>query len=206
MTTTDLAHLAVDIDVASPSDYVDNTGPGLLPEGTYTFNLVEWEPGTDPVTGEFKNYINMRRLRVCEGEFEGRYANDMRVWTKPFLRNGIKASMLGDFLRGIDASREWSGLEGAAQILNYAVDSKTPIKIKMVWEAYDRAGFEQLGGLRLERKSPEEKALRKQCTTKGMRLFPQLPDGSFRASTPGKVSGESLEARLSIDRVYPANG
>jgi hypothetical protein len=31
MSTFDLANLAVDIDVASPADYVDNAGPGLLP-------------------------------------------------------------------------------------------------------------------------------------------------------------------------------
>jgi len=203
MTTTDLAHLNVDINVAGPSDYVDNAGPGLLPEGTYVVNLVEFEPGVDPVTGEFRNYINMRRMRVVEGEYEGRFLNDIRIWTTPFMRNGIKVSMLGDFLRGIDASREWDGLEGADEILRYAVDTKTPIKLKINWEAFDRAGFEQLGGLRLVKKSPEEKALRKQCTTKGMRLFPQLPDGSYRTSTPGKASGEQIEARIAIDRVYP---
>lgn len=204
MSTFDLANLTVDIDVASPSDYVDNAGPGLLPEGTYTMNLVEYVEGRDPATGEFRNHINMRKLRVADGDFMGRYANDLRVWTTPFLRNGIKVSMLGDFLRGIDADREWSGLEGAKEILNYAIDNQSPIRIKLIWEAFDRGGFEQLGGLRLQRKSPEEKALRKQCTVKGMRLFPQLPDGSYRTSTISNITGESLEARLSIDRVYPS--
>lgn len=204
MSVMDLAHLNVDIDVAGPADYVDNAGPGLLPEGTYTFHLVEYDIPIDPASGEFRNFVNMRRLRVADGDFEGRFANDMRVWTTPFLRNGIKVSMLGDFLRGIDANREWSGLDGAKAILDYAVDTHAPIRIKVVWEAFDRGGFEQLGGLRLQRKSPEEKALRKQCTLKGMRLFPQLPDGSYRSSTVSSLTGEQLEARLSIDRVYPA--
>lgn len=204
MSVMDLANLNVDIDVASPADYVDNVGPGLLPEATYTFNLIEYEVGVDQVTGEFRNYINMRRHRVAEGDFEGRFANDLRVWTTPFLRNGIKVSMLGDYLRGIDADREWSGLDGAKAILDYAIDNRAPIRIKLIWEAFDRGGFEQLGGLRLQRKSPEEKALRKQCTIKGMRLFPQLPDGSYRTSTVSSLTGETLEARLSIDRVYPS--
>lgn len=197
-------NLDVDIDVASPSDYVDNAGPGLLPEGTYTFNLVQYEVDYDRVTGEFRNSITMRKLRVVDGDFEGRYANDLKVWTTPFLRNGIKVSMLGDFLRGIDADREWSGIDGAKELLDYAIDNRSPIRIKVVWEAYDRGGFEQLGGLRLAHKSPEQKAVRKQCTTKGMKNFPQLPDGSYRSSVVSALTGETLEARLSIDRVYPS--
>lgn len=204
MAVSDLAHLNVDIDVAGPQDYVDNAGPGLLPEGTYNLHLVEYEVGLDPVTGDFRNYINMRRMRVADGDFQNRYADNLRVWTTPFQRNGIRVSMLGDFLRGIDSGREWSGLDGAADVLNYAIDQKVPIRIKLIWEAFDRAGFEQLGGLRLQRKSPEEKALRKQCTVKGMKLFPQLPDGSFRPTTISAITGEVLEARLSIDRVYPS--
>jgi hypothetical protein len=205
MSTADLQNLHVDIDVASPADYVDNAGPGLLPEGTYNFYLKEYEVGLDPVTGEFRNYINMRRLVVADGPHENRWANDLRVWTAKFQRNGIVVSMLGDFLRGIDDQETWSGIDGATALLNRAIDQNIPIRLTVKWEAYDRAGFEQNGGLRLQPKSPEQKQLRKEATVKGMKNFPQLPDGTYRPSTSGPLSGETVEARLSIDRVYPSS-
>jgi hypothetical protein len=38
-----------------------------------------------------------------------------------------------------------------------------------------------------------------------MRNFPQNPDGSYRSSVEGPVSGEILEAQLVIDRVIPSS-
>lgn len=205
MSTTDLQDVNVDIDVAGPEDYVDNTGPGLLPEGFYNLILKEYVVDRDPVTDEFRGSITLRRLEVADGPHQGRFVNDLRIWTTPFERNGVKVSQLGDLLRGI-AKERWSGLQGACDLLDRAIDQQIPIRVKLKWEAYDRKGFEQEGGLRLVRKSPEEKALRKRCTVSGMRKFPQLPDGSYRDTVEGPVSGESIQARLVIDRVEPVRG
>lgn len=191
----------IDIDVAAPADYVENTYE-LLPEGTYTVALKEYEVGRNKETGEFRNYIKLRRLQVVEPEqYAGRYVNDLMVFTTPYLRKGQKVSGLGDFLRGIDDSAAWSGLEGAEDLLRKAIDTATPITLKLKWEAYDRNGFAEAGGLNLPNKSEEQKALRKQCTVKGMRNFPQYPDGTYKSSVIGPISGETLDASLTIDGV-----
>lgn len=203
-TATELDNLATDIDVAGPESYVDG-GPELLPESTYNLILKEYEVGRDRDTGEFRGYINLRRLQVSGGEYDGRWVNDIRVFATPYLRRGVKVSMLGDLLRGIDDQAVWSGLEGAEDLLRRAIDQQIPIRVKLTWEAYDRNGFEQEGGLRMVRKSPEEKELRKRATVKYMRNFPQLPDGSHKSTVPGPLSGEMLEARLSIDTVIPSS-
>lgn len=205
MSTAELTNLNPDIDVAPPTDYVDNAGPGLIPEGYYTLELKSYELVMDPESGEFKNAINLTELRVVDGPFENRTARNIRVFTKPFLRNGVKVSMLGDFLRGIDDSAEWNGLSGACSILDKAIDRNQPIRLKLTWEAFDWVGYQDEGGKDMVKKSPEEKELRKRCTIKRMQNFPQNPDGSFREKVAGPVSGDNLEARLTIDRVVPSS-
>lgn len=198
----DLNALNIDIDVAPPDAYAD-AGPSLLPEGTYEVVLKEYELGFDK-DGNFRNYIKLRRLQVVSPEeHAGRYANDLRIFTTPWKRAGVTVSGLGDFLRGIDDNAQWTGLGGAKELLDKAIDLQIPIKLKLKWEAYDKAGFEQEGGLSLENKSPEQKQLRKKATVKGMRNFPQYPDGSYKASVAGPISGETIEAALTIDAVIP---
>jgi hypothetical protein len=108
-TLTELSNTTTDIDVASPRDYVDS-GPELLPEDTYTVVLKEYELGRDRETGEFKNYIRLRRMQVVDGVHEGRYVNNVTIFTTTFLRKGVRVSGLGDFLRGVDDDAAWSGL------------------------------------------------------------------------------------------------
>jgi hypothetical protein len=206
MSTAGLQDTAIDIDVAGPEDYVDNVGPGLLPEGWYTVTLKDYTVNRDPVTGEFQGSITLNRLQVVDGECAGRYANDLRVWTTVYERKGIRVSGLGDILRGIDKTASWAGLEGAEALLDKAIDQQLPIRIKLNWEAYDRKAFEDKGGNRMVKKSPEQKALRKECTVKYMRNFPQFPDGSRNPQVKSPVSDNTLEARLSIDTVEPSRG
>lgn len=202
MSTSDLNSLAADVNVSGPEDYVDNAGPGLLPEGWYTVELKGYDVVTDPNTGEFKNAINLTELKVVQpDEFAGRTARNIRIFTTTFQRQGAVVSMLGDFLRGIDDRAEWNGLSGACQLLDKAIDQNTPIRIKLNWEAFDWQGYRDEGGPNLTKKSPEEKDLRKRATVKRMENFPQNPDGSRRSNVIGPLSGENLEARLVVDRV-----
>jgi hypothetical protein len=181
---------------------VDNSGPGLLPEGFYTVELKGYEVVTDPETGEFKRAINMTELKVVQPpELAGRTVRNLRVFTTTFQRNGATVSMLGDFLRGIDDGAEWDGLTGACAVLDKAIDKNTPIRIKFAWEAFDWEGYRDEGGQQLTKKSPEEKELRKKATVKRMASFPQNPDGTYRSNVIGPLSGEMLEARIVVDRV-----
>lgn len=202
MSTADLNNLAADVNVSGPQDYVDNAGPGLLPEGWYTVELKGYEVVTDPETGEFKKAINMTELKVVSpDEFAGRSIRNLRIFTTTFERKGAIVSMLGDFLRGIDDTAEWQGLSGACELLQKAIDRNIPIRVKFVWEAFDWEGYRDEGGTNMVKKSPEEKELRKKATVKRMQNFPQNPDGTYRSSVVGPISGESLEARLSVGQI-----
>jgi hypothetical protein len=206
MSTQDLNSLNADINVSDPSEYVDNAGPGLLPEDWYTLNLRKYDVVTDPDTGAFKNAFNMAELVVADGPMAGRVVRNIRIFATTFKRktsSGAEAtvSMLGDFLRGIDDQAEWSGVAGACAILDKAIDQNTPIRIKLNWEAFDWEGYRDEGGQKLTKKSPEEKELRKKATIKKMANFPVNAAGVHQSKVVGPLSGEPIEARLVVDRV-----
>jgi hypothetical protein len=194
-----------EINVAPPSQYVDS-GFGLIPEGVYDVVIKDFEPvfGED---GTFRKRIALKSLEIVGVPDEdlrkliGRKINNLSVFTTVYKRNGANASGLGDLIRGIDDDREWTGLPEATDIIQEAVDKNTAIQMRLVWGAYDAAGFENAGGKALVSKSAEEKELRKKATVKGMRNFRQLPDGTYSPEVAGPLSGDMLEGRLEIDRV-----
>lgn len=195
---TMLEHLHTDIEVAPPSEYADSSTPNLLPEGTYDLVLRNVEPildRNDPTI--FKGFRLV--AEVVGGAYDGRGVAGLSVWAATYLRNGVKVSQLGDFIRALDATATWTNPAEAGRILRMAIDRKMPFRVKVGWEAFDNSKFEAEGGPSLERKSPEEKALRKACTIRGMRNFKQAPDGSYIPEVEGSVEGEILEGRLSIN-------
>lgn len=193
-----LEHLYTDIEVAPPSEYADSSTPNLLPEGTYDLILKDVKPIFDRNNPDiFKGFELV--AQVLGGPQDGKVVNRLSVWAAPYFRNGIKVSGLGDFIRSIDATAEWKTPAEAGKILQMAKDRKMPFRVKLGWEAFDQSKFDREGGSSLERKSPEEKALRKACTIKGMRNFKMAPDGSYIPEVEGSEEGEILEARLSIN-------
>ena len=203
-TLQDLNDITADITVASPDEYVDSSF-GLLPEGVYDFILKSWEVGKNR-DGQFNNMIRIEEAEALDPqthEVKGT-ARQIAIFTTTYERRGVVVSGLGDLIRGIDATRSWKTMADAGAILNEAVDRKLPIRVKVIWEAYDRAFFEREGGPLLTNKSAEQKDLRKRSTTRGMQNFRALPDGSFSPETTGP-SGQSVEARLVIDRVVPSS-
>jgi hypothetical protein len=198
-----------DIAVAAPSQYVDS-GFGLIPEQTYDFVIKDFAPafGDD---GSFRKRIDIKKVEIVgvpEEELRkilGKTVNNLSVFTTQYLRGGVKVSGLGDLIRGIDPSREWSSLKDAVDIIQEAVDKNIPVQGKLVWGAYDKAGFENAGGKAMIPKSAEEKELKKRASVRGMRNFRQLPDNTYLPEVPGPISGEMLEGRIELDRVIAAN-
>lgn len=190
-----------DINVAAPAQYVDST-ISLVPEGTYQVRILEFEPEFDE-SGTFRKSVNLKALQIVGVTDEaltpylGRKITNLRVWTTTYLRNGVKVSGLGDLIRGITLD-EWSGLKGATDVLQDAVDKQVAIQMRLIWSAYDKKGYEMAGGKTVAKGSPEEKEIKKRCSVRGMRNFRQLPDGAYFPEVVGPVSGELLEGRLDI--------
>lgn len=192
-----LENLHTDIAVAPPEDYADSSSPNLIPEGTYDLFLKSVEPIFDKDDKSLFKGFNFQ-AEVADGEYQGRSTGRLSAWSTPYERNGILVSQLGDFIRAIDSSAAWSTAADAARIIQMAIERKMPVRLKLGWEAFDAAYFEEKGGKAMKVKSPEQKLLRKECTIKGMTKFPKNPDGTYRAEIEGE-NGDILEARLAIN-------
>jgi hypothetical protein len=200
----ELDTLNMDIATAPPDEYVDNTIPFVLPEGTYNFTIVEVEASRNRETKIPDGKAFVLTLAVVDGEYEGREVRNIRVWTTTYLRNGVKVSGLGDLIRGIDDHVKWTTLADAATILSKASDQKTIFRARVVWEAFDVDWFSDQGGNNLVPKSPEQKELRKAATVKGMSNFRQTPTGVILPVAIGP-SGNELDARVTFASFYPSS-
>ena len=192
-----LESLNTDISVAPPAEYADGGAPNLLPEGTYDLVVRSFEPIMDRVDTKLFKGFNLQ-CEVLEGDYAGRGTGRLSIWATPYERNGVKVSQLGDFIRSLDSTAEWTSPADAGRIIQMAVDRKMPFRVKLGWEAFDQSTYEEKGGKGLVNKSKEQKDLRKACTVKGMVNFPTNPDGSYRPEIITE-EGDVLEGRLSIN-------
>lgn len=200
----ELDNLNLDIATAPPEEYVDNSLPFVLPEGTYNFVITDVEPSRDRTTKIPDGKAFVLTLEVADGDYEGREVRNMRVWTTTYLRNGVKVSGLGDLIRAIDDTARWSTLADAASILSKACDQRTIFRSRVIWEAFDADWYEDQGGQNLVPKSPEQKELRKAATVKGMANFRQTPTGVILPVAIGP-SGNEIEARVAFSSFYPSS-
>lgn len=198
-TISELDNLALDIEVAEPTAYVDGNMPMLVPEGTYDLVITDWDVSRNRETNQPDGKAVVLNCKISGGEHDGKSVRNLRVWTAVFERNGVKVSGLGDLIRAIDDTARWGTLGEAGTILQKAADSRTPFRVKLVWEAFDRDFYADRGGESMVAKSPEQKALRKEATIKGMARFKQAPDGTYLPEVTGP-SGNVIEARITIDR------
>jgi len=206
VTLSELDRLHVDVEVATPEAYVDGSLPMLVPEGMYDLVITDWDVSRNRETKEWDGKAIVLQCETLEMGEDGkpRYIRNLRIWTTTFLRNGVKVSGLGDLLRSIDDTATWTTLTEAGQILQKAMDQRIPFRVKLVWEAFDSVYFNEHGGGSMVNKSPEQKALRKLATIKGMANFRQAPDGTYLPEVEGP-SGDILEARITIDRYIPSS-
>jgi len=186
----------------------------LLPEGFYTVVLRKWDFARSNATGAIDpSRVKLVDLEVIEADdqkYVGRHVRFQTIWTTTYTYRGVTTSGLNEFLRGIDDTAEWvapgdnrQSLMNAASILNDAVANETPIRIKFQWQAFDKDYYGEQGGRDME-KGPEQKALRKGATLRGMANFPQNEVGIPIPEWVGP-SGATVEAELSLDRVIPAS-
>lgn len=148
----DLADLDLDVDisVASPEDYQDNTPPPL-PVGSYVFRLKDFGFEAAKTKGKPPTLL-LKRVEVADGPHEGRVVMFQRVNLTPYDRKGLdgkvtKASGLADFLRSIDISFDTSfsayetpeeKMAAVKQFLQNAIDNRLTFRAKADWEGFDK--------------------------------------------------------------------
>jgi hypothetical protein len=199
VTPSELDNLPDDVGVAPPEAYVDGSLPQLVPEGMYDLIVTAFDVSRARETKLPDGKALVLQAEVFGGEFDGRPVRNLRVWFTPFQRNGVMVSGVGDLIRAIDDTARWQTRGDAVALLQKAQDQRTPFRVKLIWEAFDRDYYADMGGETMGAKSPEQKALRKASTIRGMVNFKQAPDGTYLPEVEGPSSGV-VEARLVIDR------
>lgn len=203
---------SVDITVASPEDYAENT-PAPIPQGTYSFRIVDVDRDRDQ-QGNIRNtkdgfpVINLKSLEVVEGPFAGRKVTFNRVYSTPFQRkanrNGqeveVTVSGLGDLIRSIDRTFSFASIHDAMDRLIRARDLKEAFKASVKYEAFDKEYYDAQAAIRGiaqgDYTSPEAKQLRKEATLSGRKGFPN-------GHTAVGPSGRLLEGRVVISSFIP---
>ena len=190
-----------DFDLAAPEAYPDG-GLDVIPAGWYDFLVTSYAryQGNSPDPRAPKAVDVELTVVGSNAEdhnhYLGRRTGRMRIWTKRFQRNGVWVSAIGDFLRGVTDTESIHDIEGAEAILERAVVRAIPVQVRVDWEAFDKPGFDALGGDALG--DQEKKALRDRLTVKGMANFPKWEDGTPKSTVTGAESGDELNAQLRI--------
>jgi hypothetical protein len=212
----DLATLPVnaefDVPIAEGS-YQDPLPIAPLPEGNYRLKVVKFsldknQDGTLRLARGQWPTVNLERIEVVEGEHTGKVAATFqRVYSVPFARGGSvpNASGLGDLIRAFDQTVSVSNVKDAIELLHQFVESGASFRGRIVWTAYDKdhadQQFAEIGGKQMASKE-QYKAISKSATVKGVKNFPQGPNGPLPIVT-GR-SGAQLEARAELSNLYPS--
>lgn len=117
---------------------------------------------------------------------EGLTVRFTKVSAKPFKRDGVTVSQVGDYLRSCGFKGTLSDEQQIADAVETTAGSI--YEAKLDWRAYSKSGF----------------------SLQGMERFPKLPDGSYQSwvedPTAKDESGNALKVRanLIVDRFIPA--
>ncbi len=193
--------------VAEPEAYQDQANTFLLPEGKYLFKLNKISIDKDQ-DGAIRNpkapQIVLNEVEVAgDHELAGRRAFFLRVRSNAYERKpGVKASELGDLIRGIDQSYNWgNSIRTAMEFLQKAVDTGEGFRARVRWSAFDSDHWKAEGGSDLSK--DDQKALAKVCRLSGMKHFPTQANGKPIPEWVGP-SGATVQARLEIAQVFPS--
>ena len=214
-------NIADDLDVTiNPDTYPEQQNPAPPPADNYTFRITKLSLRKDKDNnlvlrdGKWPVYV-VEQVEILEPESSKRLVSLYQDFsTKPFNRDGAQASAAADLVRGFDSTRPVQGLLGIDAVLAEAVDQNATFHAKLDWEAYDGDYAKQaldeagLGGTKFAEMDADDKkiasAIYAKARLKGMAKFPKKADGTPSGVWVGP-SGESIEARPTLAKVYPSH-
>lgn len=207
-----------DLDVAiDPETYPDQASPAPPAAGNYTFRIKSLSLRKDKdgnivlKDGQYPVYV-LEQVEILEPvEFARTVAPYQDISTKPFDREGRKATMAGDLARSLDQGRAISGLLELNDTLEEAVANNTTFRAFLDWTAYDSAfvkgEMEKVGlaGVPFANMGTQEREtankIYKAARRDKMKNFSVLPSGRHSHMWVGP-SGETVEARAKLTRFY----
>jgi hypothetical protein len=228
-----------DLDVSLDNDtYQDQANPAPPAQGNYRLRALSLDfrkdkNGNTILKQGFPVFV-IGMAEIVEGLGDGVTRKVMLyqdVETRPFPRNGVPVSALGDLTRSY-GTPNWNGLNEGIAVLKEAFESNAAFTAQLDWSIYDKdlvtLAYEQLGiqaGIASADRDEDEKklinAIYKAARVTGQRFFPYNPStGRFshvfvrdNVTIKHPVTGSSIviegehrtfEARNTITRYYPA--
>lgn len=228
--SVNLAELAFadDLDVGmDPETFVDQATPAPIYAGNYALRVDKYsqrknkDGSTKLVDGKFP-IIVLETVTVVEGAVdkddnpvERKFGLFADIPTKPFQREGVMVTRLGDITRAYDQTRQWRGLQEGLAVLQEFLDTNQIFRVQLNWLADDykwSKSERERKGLGSDRNwndfSDEEKKaindIYNKAKLEGMSKFPKHGNGRPNHVWANAPGGEPVEAKVVIKRFFPS--
>lgn len=202
-----------DVSLDDASKYQDQTGASPLQPGNFTFRVAEASRRRDqdgePIDDNGYPQFQLSKLVIVEPEeFAGREVFPFQSYSLRPVQGGARKGSVPavDLLRGFDDTLTFSNGKEVLKLLAEQIEGGGTFRAGTNWvakdsdyikEALDEAGgFDQLD-------DAERKELFKKAIFRGQKKFPKV-NGFYSPEVEGP-SGATLEARVSLTRIYPSS-
>lgn len=204
-----------DIKLEDASTYQDQTGAAPLEPGNFRFRVVEAsrrkdKDGNNIDDGGYPQF-QLTKLEIVEPEeMKGRFVYPFKSYSlKPVAGGKRQGSVPAvDLLRGFDDTLTYSSGKEVLTLLAEQIESGKTFVASTNWLAKDGAyigeAIEAAGGDLSSMSEEERRELFAKAIFRGQKAFPKAPNGQYLSEVVGP-SGDTLEARVDLTRVYPAS-
>lgn len=204
-----------DIKLEDASTYQDQTGMAPQEPGNYRFRVVEASRRKDkdgqPINDNGYPQFQVSKLEIVEPEeLAGRFIYPFKSYSlKPVAGGKRQGSVPAvDLLRGFDDTLTYSSGKEVLQLLAEQIESGKTFVASTNWTAKDsqfiKDAIEEAGGDLDGMGEEEKRELFKKAIFRGQKAFPKTPNGGYLPEVVGP-SGDTLEARIDLTRIYPAS-
>lgn len=202
-----------DVELADASDYQDQTDPSPLEPGNYRFQVVDAKQPTnqdgEPIQDNGYPQLSLDRLIIVEPEeFKGREIYPFQKYSTRPIQGGKRKGAVPavDLLRGFDDQLTFKGTKELLTLIAEKSTNGGSFIASTNWLAKDseyikeqldaNGGFENMD-------DEDRKKLFNTAIFRGQKKFP-LKNGVRVPEVVGP-SGDTLAARVSLTRIYPAS-
>lgn len=203
-----------DVNLSDAGDYQDQTDPAPIAPGAYRLRVEEGglrknADGELILDGGYPQ-VQINKLTVVEPEeFKDKVIYPFQNYSlKPVAGGNRKGSIpVVDLLRGFDDTLTFASGKEAIQLLVEQIANGNTFVGGTNWVAKDseaiKAFIEENGGSLDDVSAEEKKTFFNKAIIRGQKRFPKV-NGFFVPEVEGP-SGDSLQARVAITRVYPSS-
>lgn len=204
-----------DVNLADANDYQDQTGPAPLQPGAFRFRVEEGglrrDSNEELVLDKGYPQVQINKLTVVEPEeLAGKVVFPFKNYSlKPVTGGNRKGSVpIVDLLRGFNDSLTFASGKEAIQLLVEQIASGNTFVGSTNWIAKDaeaiKSFIEENGGDLDDVDAEDKKKFFSAAIIRGQKRFPKDANGGFVPEITGP-SGDTLQARVDITRVYPSS-